>query len=51
VGNGSLDGPMMALATQAWSIYPNPEFAAHSRSQGWPILARPADFQEEEKFL
>jgi phosphoserine phosphatase len=51
VGNGSLDGPMMTLATQAWSVYPNPDFAAHSRAQGWPILPRPPDFQEEEKFL
>lgn len=50
VGNGSLDGPMMTLAAQAWSVYPNPEFAAHSRAQGWPILARPPDFVEEEKF-
>jgi HAD superfamily phosphoserine phosphatase-like hydrolase len=51
VGNGSLDGPMMELATQAWAVYPNPDFAAHSRAQGWPILPRPADFVEEEKFL
>lgn len=51
VGNGSLDGPMMALAGQAWSVYPNPAFAAHSKAQGWPILPRPADFVEEEKFL
>ncbi len=51
VGNGSLDGPMMDLASQAWSVYPNPEFAAHSAARGWPILPRPADFVEEEKFL
>ncbi len=50
VGNGSLDGPMMALATRAWSVYPNPDFAAHSQAQGWPILPRPPDFVEEEKF-
>ncbi len=50
-GNGSLDGPMMDLAQVAWSVYPNPEFAEHSRARGWPILPRPADFKEEEKFL
>jgi phosphoserine phosphatase len=50
VGNGSLDGPMMALAAHAWSVYPNPDFAAYSRAQGWPILPRPSDFVEEEKF-
>lgn len=50
VGNGSLDGPMMALAEQAWSVYPNPEFAEYSQARGWPILPRPADFVEEEKF-
>jgi HAD superfamily phosphoserine phosphatase-like hydrolase len=49
-GNGSLDGPMMHLAEVAWSVYPNPEFAEYSRKQGWPILPRPADFVEEEKF-
>ena len=49
-GNGSLDGPMMKLAGAAWSVYPNPEFAEYSRVQGWPILPRPADFVEEEKF-
>ncbi len=49
-GNGSLDGPMMKLADSAWSVYPNPEFAQYSRAQGWPILSRPADFVEEEKF-
>ncbi len=51
VGNGSLDGPMMDLAAQAWSVYPNPDFAAYSQARGWPILPRPADFVEEEKFL
>ncbi len=50
VGNGTLDGPMMALAGQAWAVYPNPDFAAHSRARGWPILPRPPDFIEEEKF-
>jgi HAD superfamily phosphoserine phosphatase-like hydrolase len=50
-GNGSLDGPMMRLAEAAWSVYPNPEFARYSEAQGWPILPRPADFVEEEKFL
>jgi phosphoserine phosphatase len=50
-GNGSLDGPMMHLAEQAWSVYPNPEFEAYSRAQGWPVLPRPADFVEEEKFV
>lgn len=49
-GNGSLDGPMMDLAQVAWSVYPNPEFFAHSQARGWPILPRPADFIEEEKF-
>jgi len=49
-GNGSLDGPMMKLADFAWSVYPNPEFAEYSRAQGWPILPRPPDFVEEEKF-
>ena len=51
VGNGSLDGPMMELAQHGWSVYPNPEFAEASRKLGWPILPRPADFKEEEKFL
>lgn len=50
-GNGSLDGPMMELAEVAWSVYPNPDFATYSKERGWPILPRPADFQEEEKFL
>jgi len=50
-GNGSLDGPMMRLARLAWSVYPNPDFARYSEEQGWPILPRPADFVEEEKFL
>jgi putative phosphoserine phosphatase/1-acylglycerol-3-phosphate O-acyltransferase len=50
-GNGSLDGPMMLLAEQAWSVYPNPEFAEYSRQRGWPILPRPSDFVEEEKFV
>lgn len=50
-GNGSLDGPMMELAEMAWSIYPNPEFEHYSREKGYAILPRPADFQEEEKFL
>jgi HAD superfamily phosphoserine phosphatase-like hydrolase len=50
-GNGSLDGPMMELAETAWSVYPNPAFAEVSRGRGWPILPRPADFVEEEKFL
>jgi phosphoserine phosphatase len=50
-GNGSLDGPMMALAEVAWSVYPNPEFAEYCRKQGWPILPRPPDFVEEEKFV
>ncbi len=49
-GNGSLDGPMMLLAEVAWTVYPNPQFAEYSRAQGWPILPRPADFVEEEKF-
>lgn len=50
-GNGSLDGPMMEMAEIAWSVYPNADFAEYSRRKGWPILPRPADFQEEEKFL
>jgi len=50
-GNGSLDGPMMQLAAEAWSVYPNPDFARYSRERGWPVLPRPADFVEEEKFL
>lgn len=50
-GNGNLDGPMMELAQVAWAIYPNPEFAEHARGHGWPILPRPADFVEEQKFL
>ena len=50
-GNGSLDGPMMALAEHAWSVYPNAAFAEYSRQQGWAILPRPADFVEEAKFL
>jgi HAD superfamily phosphoserine phosphatase-like hydrolase len=50
-GNGSLDGPMMLLADVAWSVYPNPEFAEYSRARGWPILPRPPDFVEEEKFV
>jgi phosphoserine phosphatase len=50
-GNGSLDGPMMELAEVAWSVYPNPEFAEYCRHRGWPILPRPPDFVEEEKFL
>jgi phosphoserine phosphatase len=50
-GNGSLDGPMMLLAEVAWSVYPNPDFAAYCREQGWPILPRPPDFVEEEKFV
>jgi phosphoserine phosphatase len=49
-GNGSLDGPMMLMAEVAWSVYPNPEFAEYSRARGWPILPRPPDFVEEEKF-
>ena len=51
VGNGSLDAAMMRQARHAWSVYPNPEFEAYSRDQGWPILRRPPDFVEEEKFL
>jgi len=50
-GNGNLDGPMMDIADVAWAIYPNPEFAAFAASRDWPILPRPADFVEEEKFL
>jgi HAD superfamily phosphoserine phosphatase-like hydrolase len=50
-GNGSLDGPMMGLAEVAWSVYPNPDFARYSEQRGWPILPRPPDFVEEEKFL
>ncbi len=50
-GNGSLDGPMMELAEVAWSVYPNPQFEELSRQKGWPILPRPSDFVEEEKFL
>ncbi|MBW2731381.1 MAG: haloacid dehalogenase-like hydrolase [Deltaproteobacteria bacterium] len=50
-GNGSLDGPMMELSEMAWSVYPAPDFAEYSRKKGWPILPRPADFVEEEKFL
>ena len=50
-GNGSLDGPMMLMAEGAWSVYPNPEFALYSRARGWPILPRPPDFVEEEKFV
>ena len=51
VGNGSLDGPMMELSAQAWSVYPDAAFAEYSSARGWPILPRPADFVEEEKFL
>jgi HAD superfamily phosphoserine phosphatase-like hydrolase len=50
-GNGSLDGPMMLMADVAWSVYPNADFEAYSRAQGWPILPRPPDFVEEEKFV
>ena len=50
-GNGSLDGPMMDLADQAWSVYPNPAFADHSRARGWPLLPRPPGFVEEAKFI
>lgn len=50
-GNGSLDGPMMELAQVAWSVYPNPEFLEVSRTRGWPVLPRPPDFVEEQKFL
>lgn len=50
-GNGSLDGPMMELAAQAWSVYPDPEFEELSRERGWPVLPRPPGFREEEKFL
>jgi HAD superfamily phosphoserine phosphatase-like hydrolase len=50
-GNGSLDGPMMEMASKAWSIYPNAEFETYSRQQGYAVLPRPADFEEEEKFL
>ncbi len=49
-GNGSLDGPMMEIARLAWSVYPDPDFEAFSRERGWPVLPRPADFVEEEKF-
>lgn len=49
-GNGSLDGPMMELAEVAWSVYPNPDFERYSRQRGWPVLPRPPDFVEEEKF-
>ncbi|MCK5799584.1 MAG: haloacid dehalogenase-like hydrolase [Deltaproteobacteria bacterium] len=50
-GNGNLDGPMMELAKVAWSVYPDPDFARYSEARAWPILPRPADFVEEEKFL
>ncbi len=50
-GNGSLDGPMMLLAEVAWAVYPNPEFADFARAHDWPILPRPPDFVEEEKFV
>ena len=49
-GNGSLDGPMMEVAERAWSVYPDEAFEAYSRERGWPVLPRPADFVEEEKF-
>ncbi|MBW2263569.1 MAG: haloacid dehalogenase-like hydrolase [Deltaproteobacteria bacterium] len=50
-GNGSLDGPMMEIAGQAWSVYPDPAFEAFSHARGWPVLRRPSGFVEEEKFL
>ncbi len=50
-GNGSLDGPMMKLAEQAWAVYPNLEFLHYAQDQGWFVLPRPADFKEEAKFL
>ena len=50
-GNGDLDGPMMELARQAWSIYPDAAFESYSRSRGWPVLPRGEDFVEEAKFL
>lgn len=50
-GNGNLDGAMMELAEHAWAIHPNPEFEAFARGHGWPVLGRPADFVEEQKFL
>jgi len=50
-GNGSLDGPMMEIASRAWSVYPNPDFEAYSRARGWPVLPRPPGFVEERKFL
>lgn len=50
-GNGDLDAAMMQEAERPWSVYPNPRFEAYSREKGWPVLARPDDFVEEEKFL
>ncbi len=50
-GNGELDEAMMRLADRAWAVYPNPAFRAAAEAAGWPILPRPADFVEEEKFL
>jgi phosphoserine phosphatase len=49
-GNGSLDGPMMEIAHRAWCVYPDAAFEAFARERGWPVLPRPADFVEEEKF-
>jgi phosphoserine phosphatase len=50
-GNGTLDGSMMELSELAWSVYPNPQFAAFCQAKGWHILPRPADFLEEPKFI
>jgi HAD superfamily phosphoserine phosphatase-like hydrolase len=49
-GNGSLDAAMMRIARIAWSVYPNPEFEGYSKQRGWPVLSRPSDFVEEQKF-
>lgn len=48
-GNGTLDAAMIALGQVSWSVFPNPSFDHVSRENGWHILPRPADFEEEAK--
>ena len=36
-------------ALTVWAVYPNPSFQTYAEAQGWPVLARPADFVEEAK--